>query len=73
MTKTLKDLSPLRRWREEHGLTLEEAGDLTGYSTSMWSRAERGERSFAPLTRVQIARRLGARIRDIFPLEEEAS
>ena len=53
------------------GLTLEEVGDLTGYSVSMWSRVERSERAFAPDAKILIARRLGVLIRELFPLEEE--
>jgi transcriptional regulator with XRE-family HTH domain len=60
----------LRRWRVSHGLTLDEVADLTGYSTAMFSRAERGERTFAPLAKVQVARALGVRVADLFEVEE---
>jgi len=60
----------LRLWRAENGLTLEELSDLTGLSAAMLSRAERGKRQFAPLTKVQVARRLGVRVRDLFDVDE---
>lgn len=67
--------NPLRRWRAEHGLTLDEVAGLTGYSKAYLSRLERGERCPAPLTKVAVARRLGAPIEDLFdvpPSEEES-
>lgn len=60
----------LRIWRVDHGLTLEEVCDISGVSPPMWSRVERGERQFAPLTKVKIARRLGVPIHDLFEVEE---
>ena len=64
-------MSNLRQWRTVHGLTLEELSDLTGLSVSMLSRAERGKRQLAPLRRVAMARRLGVRVRDLFPVPDE--
>ena len=61
----------LRTWRTEQRLTLEEVTDLTGISASMWSRVERGERQLSPQMKVLVARRLGVRVRELFPLEEE--
>jgi transcriptional regulator with XRE-family HTH domain len=63
-------LTPLRRWRAREGLTLEEVADLSGYSTAMLSRAERGEREFSPRAKVQLARALGCRIADLFDVEQ---
>ncbi len=60
----------LRLWRVDAGLTLEEMSDLTGVSTAMLSRAERGERQLAPMTRVRVARRLCVPIHDLFEVEE---
>jgi transcriptional regulator with XRE-family HTH domain len=60
----------LRRWRASNGLTLEEVADLTGFSAAMFSRAERGERCFAPLAKVRVARALGVRVADLFEVEE---
>ncbi|MDQ3641494.1 MAG: helix-turn-helix transcriptional regulator [Actinomycetota bacterium] len=59
----------LRVWRVDHGLTLEECADISGVSVPMWSRVERGERQFAPLTKVKIARRLGVPIHELFDVE----
>ena len=58
---------PFRKWRKDHGLTLEEVSDLTGYSVAMLSRVERGERNMKPLRRVEVARSLGVSVRDLFP------
>ncbi|HEY9475769.1 MAG TPA: helix-turn-helix transcriptional regulator [Mycobacteriales bacterium] len=69
----MKASSPLRRWRVDACLTLDEVSDLTGLSKAMWSRVERGERSLAPMTRVRVARRLGVRVRDLFPVDDELS
>jgi transcriptional regulator with XRE-family HTH domain len=62
--------NPLRVWRLDHDLSLEEMAGLTGLSKSMLSRAERGERCLAPLTKVKVARRLGVPLRDLFEVEE---
>jgi transcriptional regulator with XRE-family HTH domain len=61
--------SQLERWRKESGLTLQEVSDLTGLSVSMLSRVERGERTMSPMTRVQLARRLGVAIHDLFEVD----
>jgi transcriptional regulator with XRE-family HTH domain len=58
------------RWRASQGLTVLEVADLTGLSPSMISRLERGQRSLRPLTKVIVARRLAARIQDLFGPEE---
>jgi transcriptional regulator with XRE-family HTH domain len=60
----------LRTWRVDAGFTLQDVSDLTGFSTAMWSRAERGLRRFTPATKALIARRLGVRIGDLFEIEE---
>lgn len=72
MTDRLKNR--LRVWRIEAGWTLEEMADLTGYSVSQLSRAERGERNLSPAAKVRISRCLGVPIRDLFELDldEEA-
>lgn len=61
--------SRLRRWRVDAGLTLDEVADLTGYSQSMLSLVERGQRHVSPQGKVRIARRLGVRIADLFDVE----
>jgi putative transcriptional regulator len=71
MGEPLTDLrNRLRLWRASHGLTQEELADLVGCSPSMISRAERGERVFSPMRKVQVARRLDARVSDLFELDE---
>jgi DNA-binding XRE family transcriptional regulator len=42
--------------------------DLVGFSPSMLCRLENGERRASRETKVRIAKRLGLRIRDVFPL-----
>lgn len=69
----------LREWREEHGYSLQEIGDLTGLAPSTLSRAERGVLHLRPDKRVRVARALGARVADLFdpdpidPQENEAA
>lgn len=63
--------NPLRLWRARNGLTVREVADLTGMSPAMISRAERGERSLAPLTKVRIARLLGVPIAELFHVPGE--
>jgi transcriptional regulator with XRE-family HTH domain len=64
----------LRAWRKAHGLSLQDVADLIGVSTSLLSRAERGERRLSPRLKVAFARRLGVGIKDLFrpePLQTE--
>jgi len=68
-----KATTRFREWRLTNELSLDEVADLTGMSKSMLSRAERGQRDLAPLTKVKVARRLGVAIRDLFDLEEVAA
>ena len=63
----------LRQWRESAGLSLAEESNLTGYSTAMFSRAERGQRVFSPMAKVKIARRLGVAVSDLFEVEDTAT
>jgi transcriptional regulator with XRE-family HTH domain len=65
--------SALREWRVCHDLKLPEVSDLTGYSVSYLSLVERGMRVPPPATKVRIARGLGAKVRDLFPLSEPAA
>jgi transcriptional regulator with XRE-family HTH domain len=62
--------SPLREWREAAGFSLTDCAGLTGFSTAMFSRAERGERIFSPQAKVLIARRLGVSVAELFPVED---
>ncbi len=66
-------LSKLRHWRESEGLTLVETSDLTGISVAMLSLVERGRRQLAPMTKVQVARRLGVPLRALFAVEDLAA
>jgi transcriptional regulator with XRE-family HTH domain len=66
-----RDASRLRLWRIVEGLTLDEVADLTNYSVSMLSRAERGQRVFSPKAKVVIARRLGVRVADLFEVDDQ--
>jgi transcriptional regulator with XRE-family HTH domain len=68
--KTTEVLTRLRAWREEAGYSLQELSDLTGFSTAMLSRAERGEREFSPAGKARLARALGVRIADLFSVPE---
>jgi transcriptional regulator with XRE-family HTH domain len=64
----------LKEWRQHEGLSLGELSGLTGLSVPMLSRGERGERNFAPLTKVRIARCLGVPVQTLFevdPIEED--
>jgi len=69
-TTTAAMTTRLREWRVAAGFSLAEASGLTGISAAMWSRAERGERRFAPKTKVLIARRLGVAVSDLFEAED---
>ncbi len=62
--------STLREWRERQGWTLTDVHGLTGVSVSHLSLIERGLREPPPQLKVQIARGVGAKVADIFPLPE---
>ncbi len=66
-------LSKIRRWRQQEGLTLSEVADLTGLSVAMLSLLERGQRQLLPRTKVQMARRLGVPVRELFDVEDLAA
>jgi transcriptional regulator with XRE-family HTH domain len=59
----------LREWRLERGLTLEIVSDLTGRDIAQISRLERGHFALRPMAKVDFARRLGARVGELFPVE----
>lgn len=61
----------LRRWRRDHRLSLSETSGLTGYSASGLSRIETGQRRPSVETKLRISRRLGVRVGELFPVEEE--
>ncbi len=62
--------SRLRQRRTAMGLTLDDLADLTGRSKAYLSRIELGERTPGPLLKVQLARSLGTRVRDLFDVEQ---
>ncbi len=66
-------MSKLRWWRIAKGLTLEDVSGLSGISVTMLSRVERGQRTLAPLDRVRLARCLGARVGDLFEVDESGA
>lgn len=74
MTRTIERTeSKLRAWRTEKGWTLAEVAGLAGLSESMISYLERGEKRLSPDAKIRMARRLGARVQDLFdvdPLED---
>jgi transcriptional regulator with XRE-family HTH domain len=72
MSRPLKT-SRLRLWRQREGYTLDEVAGLTGYSESMISRLETGDRNPSRRTRVQIARCLGVHVSDLFEAEPQIS
>jgi transcriptional regulator with XRE-family HTH domain len=59
----------LRVWRTDHGLSVRDVADLTGFDVSTISRVERGQRCLAPLTKVVLARRLGVAVADLFDVD----
>jgi transcriptional regulator with XRE-family HTH domain len=70
---TITPATKLAAWRSDVGYTLAELSDLTGFSTAMLSRAERGHRVFSPAARVQIARRLEVAVSDLFDVPDTDS
>jgi transcriptional regulator with XRE-family HTH domain len=54
------------------GWTLTDAAGLTGYSSSYLSLIAHGKRPLSPAAKVKIARRLGARVSELFPVSAEA-
>lgn len=61
--------SRLLQWRQERGWTQQHCADLAGVSVGHWSHIEAGRREVPPAAKVKIARRLGARVRDLFDVE----
>lgn len=63
------DMSALRTWRESVDITVKEAGDLTGYDEASFIDLENQDpKDIPPMTRAKVARRLGVRIGEIFPV-----
>jgi transcriptional regulator with XRE-family HTH domain len=62
-------ITKLLNWRIDRGWTQDEVADLAGLSKAYISRLERGERCATPATKVEMARRLGAPISELFEVE----
>lgn len=62
--------SRFRAWRLAHGLRQADIADLSGLSVSYISLIERGRRDLAPAGKGRLARALGARVRDLFELDD---
>lgn len=62
--------TPLRDWRLEQGLTVEDIAGITGFTQPYLSRLERGLRGGSPLTKARIARALGVAYSTLFDPEE---
>ena len=62
-------ITRLLNWRIDRGWTQDEVADLAGLSKAYISRLERGERCATPATKVEMARRLGAPISELFEVE----
>jgi XRE family transcriptional regulator, regulator of sulfur utilization len=62
-------ITKLLNWRIDRSWTQDEVADLAGLSKAYISRLERGERCATPRTKVEIARRLGAPISELFEVE----
>ena len=60
-------MNRLREYRRERSWSLTDVAGLTGYTESMLSRVERGQRDFSPEAKVHVARCLGAQVSDLFP------
>jgi transcriptional regulator with XRE-family HTH domain len=66
----------LKAWRTTEGFSLSELSGVTGVSVAMLSRAERNQRRFSARAKVQMARRLGVTVGELFdvePIEDDAA
>lgn len=63
----------LLEWCQENDFTITDVSGLTGYSVSYLSSIARGKREPGPRVKVTIARALGERVGDLFPVEREAA
>jgi transcriptional regulator with XRE-family HTH domain len=66
------EANKLAAWCDSKGWTLTDAAGLTGYSPSYMSLIANGKRPLSPTAKVRIARRLGARVAELFPVSAEA-
>ncbi len=68
----MPESNKLAEWCASNGWTLTDAAGLTGYSPSYMSLIVNGKRPLSPAAKVKIARRLGARVAELFPVDAEA-
>jgi len=69
-TEQTERISKLRAWRQAIGFSQDDCAGLAGYERSHWCRIETGKRGLTPAQKVQVARRLGARVADLFEVED---
>lgn len=67
----MPESNKLAEWCASKGWTLTDAAGLTGYSPSYMSLLANGKRPLSPSAKVKIARRLGARVSEIFPVSSD--
>lgn len=60
----------LRAWRAANEMSLADVAGLTGYSEAYLSLLERDLRHPSPKAKVLIARRVGATVAELFPVDE---
>ena len=63
--------SRLLEWCAEHDATITDVSGLSGYSVAYLSLISRGKRIPPPQVKIAIARALGERVADLFPVERE--
>ncbi len=66
----MTEANRLAEWCAAKGWTLTDAAGLTGYSASYMNLVAHGKRPLSPAAKVKIARRLGARVSELFPVED---
>lgn len=64
-----KRKSKLRKWREEKGWSLGEVAGLCGMTKAALSFYENGHRRPSADIKIEMARRLGAHVGDLFDVE----
>jgi transcriptional regulator with XRE-family HTH domain len=69
MTHRRPGASRLRLWRQREDLSLSDVSALSGFSVSMLSMVERGERQLLPLSKVRLARALRVPVTELFEVE----
>lgn len=62
-------VTPLQEWCRSNRVGPTELADLCGYSISYMSLLIRGHRQPPPAAKIKIARALGVRVRDLWPVQ----